>query len=73
MESEESLSCNSTVTKGHQLTTFFSYLAARLMAGFAINLAFTLVDASLIQMVEDYDGKPLEPSHLFHVNLLIDH
>ncbi|GAV04727.1 hypothetical protein RvY_14961 [Ramazzottius varieornatus] len=50
------LPCSTQRTEGHQLTTFGIYLAIRLACGTAINLAFTLIDASLIQMVEDYNG-----------------
>lgn len=41
---------------GSQLRTFLTYLCIRLLCGLCVNLAFTLVDACLLQMVEDFDG-----------------
>ncbi|XP_055331630.1 uncharacterized protein LOC129583722 [Paramacrobiotus metropolitanus] len=48
--------CKEEVVHGNQYTTFGVYLVVRLLCGLSVNLVFTLVDASLLQMVEDFKG-----------------
>ncbi|OWA52404.1 hypothetical protein BV898_16861 [Hypsibius exemplaris] len=50
------LPCRGRKTEGVQLVTFGVYTAIRLLIGMVISIGFTLMDASLIQMVEDFNG-----------------